>query len=538
MDMSLKNALFSAGLVNPASAAISSVQKTADTTQDFGAVFDRTAQKIENTKQPSADNSARTDTKQPEKISANTDASEKMSEGTNQDKVTTVDENVSETAAGIEESREGLAVDETLVEEEPVLEEPSGVLSEIDSPVDEMTADEITKVLEQIIEQIKEILGITNEELLNGMEELQLSPYDLLDSDYMSQLVTAVSGEKSVISLVANEELYTALQDITELVDTQVKDLLDKTGLTDQELDAVLQKLHEMESEGPQLTDQNVEAQPQKTEGLTFEATTELAAKKQAADEPVIIREDNTRPDEQPVKKDEALPENQQEDSIEVNAKPQSQGTEKDARDSGEKESKHYEQNHPSQNFQNSLNEVSDTTAAEGIEKFTSQNTENILRQLADMVKIVRNENLTEMELQLHPASLGTVNVSLTTKGGVVTAQFTTQNEAVKAAIEAQASQLRANLEEQGVKIEAIEVSVESHEMERNLDRNGQEQQRQAQEQEIGRVQGMRRGRGSINLNAFTDGEELEGDMQGADDATRIAMEIMAANGNTMDLLA
>ena len=74
--------------------------------------------------------------------------------------------------------------------------------------------------------------------------------------------------------------------------------------------------------------------------------------------------------------------------------------------------------------------------------------------------------------------------------------------------------------------------------MERNLDRNGQEQQRQAQEQEIGRVQGMRRGRGSINLNAFTDGEELEGDMQGADDATRIAMEIMAANGNTMDLLA
>ena len=419
MDMSLKNALFSAGLVNPASAAISSVQKTADTTQDFGAVLDRTAQKIENTKQPSADNSARTDTKQPEKISANTDASEKMSEGTNQDKVTTVDENVSETAAGIEESKEGLAVDETLVEEEPVLEEPSGVLSEIDSPVDEMTVDEITKVLEQIIEQIKEILGITNEELLNGMEELQLSPYDLLDSDCMSQLVTAVSGEKSVISLVANEELYTALQDITELVDTQVKDLLDKTGLTDQELDAVLQKLHEMESEGPQLTDQNVEAQPQKTEGLTFEATTELAAKKQAADEPVIIREDNTRPDEQPVKKDEALPENQQEDSIEVNAKPQSQGTEKDARDSGEKESKHYEQNHPSQNFQNSLNEVSDTTAAEGIEKFTSQNTENILRQLADMVKIVRNENLTEMELQLHPASLGTVNVSLTTKGNL-----------------------------------------------------------------------------------------------------------------------
>ena len=78
---------------------------------------------------------------------------------------------------------------------------------------------------------------------------------------------------------------------------------------------------------------------------------------------------------------------------------------------------------------------------------------------------------------------------------------------------------------------------MESHQMERNLDKNGQEQQRQAQEQERGRIQGIRRGRSSINLRAFTDGEELEGEMQGADDATRIAIEIMAANGNTLYLL-
>lgn len=192
-------------------------------------------------------------------------------------------------------------------------------------------------------------------------------------------------------------------------------------------------------------------------------------------------------------------------------------------------------QNNTAQNFQNQLDALNDSTAAEGVAKFTSESTESIMKQLADMVKIVKNENLTKMELQLHPASLGTVNVSLTTKGGMVTAEFTTQNEAVKAAIEAQASQLRANLEEQGVKIEAIEVSVESHQMERDLDKNGQEQQRQAQEQETGRIQGMRRN--SINLRAFMNGEELEGEMQGADDATRIAMEIMAANGNTMDLL-
>ena len=157
------------------------------------------------------------------------------------------------------------------------------------------------------------------------------------------------------------------------------------------------------------------------------------------------------------------------------------------------------------------------------------------MRQLADMVKIVKGENLTEMELQLHPASLGTVNVSLTTKGGVVTAQFTTQNEAVKAAIEAQATQLQVNLEEQGVKIEAIEVSVASHEMERNLDKEGSGQH-QSEEQKAERVQGTRRR--SINLRALGEDGELEQELSGADDATRIAMEMMAANGNSMDLLA
>ena len=44
--------------------------------------------------------------------------------------------------------------------------------------------------------------------------------------------------------------------------------------------------------------------------------------------------------------------------------------------------------------------------------------------------------------------------------------------------------------------------------------------------------------RNSINLNAFADGDELVQEMQEADDATRIAMELMAANGNSMDLMA
>lgn len=517
-DTTLKNALFGADVTNPALRAVGNVQKTAQQTtgktQDFGAVLDKTAQKLEQPKQTAADNSARSRTQQPEKTTVGTEQNETV-----EDTGAVMDQKKSDTASDIEKN----AIDETVKE---ITEE----ISETEEPVDKMTIDEIAHALEQIMEQIKEILGITDEELLSGVEELGLQPYDLLNADNMAQLVTAISGEDSVISLVANEELYTAVQDITEVVDTQISSLLDKTDLTDEELDAVLQKLQEMEN-------QDLEDAVQKPEILSSGTPEEVISEEvMTAEEPIVLRKDNTKSDDQPVKQYDKIPENQPEIAVEVGTKTQS--TSKDTKDSDNKGSGNLGQDNTAQNFQNDLNEVTDVAATEGIEKFTSESTENIMRQLADMVKIVKNENLTEMELQLHPASLGTVNVSLTTKGGVVTAEFTTQNEAVKAAIEAQASQLRANLEEQGVKIEAIEVSVESHQMERNLDKNGQEQQRQTQEQENGRIQGVRRGRSSINLRAFADGEELEGEMQGADDATRIAMEIMAANGNTMDLLA
>lgn len=578
MDMSLKNAFLGAGLANPALKAAADVQKTAQAAagakQDFGAVLDRTVQKTERPAQPAASTGTQAKPQQPKKMSVGT-----KQDGTADTAEEPVAEDGAETTVGIDgavaeesECEENLsempAGEETTNEEtmpEPMVKETAGGRTEAEEPVEEMVMNEAAQALEQIIQQIKDILGITDEDLSGAMEELGMQPYDLFNTDHMSQLVAVLSGEDSVMSLVANEDLYAALQDITETVDTQVSSLLDGTGLTDGELDEVLQKLQEMETQDPgtqnpqkQIQEskspeilnqevqkaenqnpepQNLEDQTQETGADSYETAKEPVMKEQVVNEPVVIREDHTKSDAQPAKKYDTLPANQQEDPVEISTKPQTQNAEKDAKGSGEKESRNFGQNHTSQNVQNNLYETGEVTTAEGIEKFTSESTENIMRQLADMVKIVKNENLTEMELQLHPASLGTVNVSLTTKSGVVTAQFTTQNETVKAAIEAQATQLKANLEEQGVKVEAIEVSVESHQMERNLDKNGQEQQRQAQEQETERIQGMRRGRSRINLRAFTNGEELEGEMQGADDATRIAMEIMAANGNTMDLL-
>lgn len=515
--------------------AMAGSRKVAGTTQDFGSVFNQASQK---TDQPKETYKATESTKQPEQKTA--DAPQAVAE-----KPDRSDELQDAEQSGeiVEDNADAKAVtEEQPVEaaEEPVETEERSV--ETEELIDEETTERIVDVLQQIIGQLEELLGVTDEEIADSMSNIGMHPVDLLDSANMAQLMTAITGENSVISLVADEDLYQALQDITELVDTQAGSLLEETGLTDAQLDDLLESLQgaqelwqpETETETPVMVSEIAEEASDGAEIIPFvvsdETVTQSAGAEAVQEEPADTQEDSALDKLQM----QRLSESQQADSEADSVKLQPQKTEHKEHESGAKE--FGQSQNMAQDFKGNLNEVANT-AAETVEKFTSESTENILRQLADIVKIVKNENLTQMEMQLHPASLGTVNVSLTTKGGAVTAEFTTQNEIVKAAIEAQASQLQAKLEEQGVKIEAIEVSVESHQMEKNLDEGNRDQQsRQEQEQKTGRVQGMRRG--SINFNAFADGEELTGEMQGADDATRIAMELMAANGNRMDLLA
>lgn len=504
--------------VSPVISAVTNSKKAAEKTQDFGNVLNETLQKQEQPKEP------------------------EYAVAKENEKPVAADEPKAETEKAVQEQ-----TDAEPVADEPIAEVKEKPVNEMEP--DEMTVEEIADALTQIIEQIKEILGISDEELLCGMESISMKPLDLLEPANMTQLVTVLSGEDSPISLVANEELYAALQEITEMVETTAGELLENSGLTQDELDIVLAKLHELESkavtqEEAMLITENTE-NPETTvqeEDMTFaeaQGETMIDTANQIADQIPVTVENHQQKEQNNLPKqdlpEKALPESDlPEEVAEKDIHVHTQNAEHDEND--ENAPRDFGQNkNMAQGFQNNFNETV-SAAGENIESFTSANTERIMRQLTDMVKLVKNENLTEMELQLHPASLGTVNVSLTTKGGVVTAEFMTQNETVKAAIEAQASQLQAKLEEQGVKVEAIEVSVASHQMERDLDKNNQGQQQTSQDQQAQRIQGIRRN--SIHLKTFENGEELMEEMNGADDATRIAMEMMVANGNTMDLLA
>ena len=380
-------------------------------------------------------------------------------------------------------------------------------------PIDEEVETAVEGIVKEVMQEIEEMLEVSEEELLDILEQLGLQPIDLLNPDNMVSILTALTGEGSTIQLVMDEEMYLTLQDLMQMVEDKTQELMSATGLSDEELEAVMDQLKLLMNQ--QLSHEEMEMK--QVQILPFESEEEVVA--EDGDVPVIVKNENDLQDVQTTEVTQDSPERIVEKT-----------------ETGKSEDSLFqEQQQNMQSFQNMSDEISQLAGESKLEGTGTLNTESILKQLADYVKIQKGKELTEMELQLHPASLGNVKVTLATKGGVVTAQLTTENEIVKNAIESQVSQLKQNLEEQGVRVEAIEVSVASHQMERNLEQNAKDGE-QEQKQETGGIHKIRKT--SINLNSFEDADELLEEMTGADDATRIAMEMMAMGGNRMDLLA
>ena len=380
-------------------------------------------------------------------------------------------------------------------------------------PIDEEVETAVEGIVKEVMQEIEEMLEVSEEELLDILEQLGLQPIDLLNPDNMVSILTALTGEGSTIQLVMDEEMYLTLQDLMQMVEDKTQELMSATGLSDEELEAVMDQLKLLTNQ--QLSHEEMEMK--QVQILPFESEEEVVA--EDGDVSVIVKNENDLQDVQTTEVTQDSPER----TVEKTETGKSE------------DSLFQEQQQNMQSFQNMSDEISQLAGESKLEGTGTPNTESILKQLADYVKIQKGKELTEMELQLHPASLGNVKVTLATKGGVVTAQLTTENEIVKNAIESQVSQLKQNLEEQGVRVEAIEVSVASHQMERNLEQNAKDGE-QEQKQETGGIHKIRKT--SINLNSFEDADELLEEMTGADDATRIAMEMMAMGGNRMDLLA
>lgn len=379
-------------------------------------------------------------------------------------------------------------------------------------------------------EILKDELGVSDEQVEDAMSILGLQWMDLLNPASLSQLVTQLTGTEDACSLLMSEEFTNIMQNTDELVQS----LSETLGISKDEWVALQNQLAELTAdfnETVDMADGGVqEIAPQTDATITSQDTTVMAATVQmthTTEETQNVQPEEETEDAAPVIQVNASEDAQTENNVSENASGEM--GEPAAQSQKTKESS---VNEHAQNMEFQVRAEQQTVAPEEVNKVASRTTidvQDIMNQITEFAKVNLSPENSSIEMQLNPENPGKVYLHIAaTKEGNITAELAVSSETVKTALEAQIADLRTSLNQQGIKVDAVEVAIASHEFERNLEQNASgEEQQGSQREESGRTAGRRLFRGEL--------DELSGLMN---EEEALAAQIMKDHGNTMDVTA
>lgn len=374
----------------------------------------------------------------------------------------------------------------------------------------------------ELMQEVADVLDIPLEKVEEAMEILGLTAVDLFDPANLKQLLLNLTDSVDEVALVTNETLYGNLQELLTAVEESLGALQEELGLNVEELDALMEQ---MTKEAPVEVPEEAPVQDMtQTPEVSVEGMKDYAVSVQRDGETVQIKV--TVDDATGTKSTSEQVTDSEQTQIQAPVKQEKAASDMGHGQEGANTGEHTTGNAVLQHLMQQLETAETTEAPVEQPVYQSAQSEQIMNQIVEYMKVNISEETQKMEMQLHPASLGTVNVQIAAKDGVITAQFTTQNEAVRAVLETQMIQLKEQFEEQGIKVDAVEVTVANHAY-GDQSFEGQENM----DQDKGST---KKGTRRINLDLL-DGDEELAEM---DDSERIAVEMMQANGNTVDYMA
>lgn len=331
------------------------------------------------------------------------------------------------------------------------------------SKQDNKSDEKVNDAVQNVKDTIKEELDVSDEDIAKAMEVLGITDNDLLSVVKVTELVSALTGADS-ITLITDDDMSGKLTSVLDAVNTAQEDIADMLN-TDVD-DAVLV------------------------------VRTDAVVKKDT-DETVVKNTDSSITDNQSVSETESL-------SDVLAAKVTAQGPSKHEESTGEHTGEHTgEQNHNTQSYggvADSIIQSMKDSFADIVTEDTSRVSEaDIVNQVIDQIKLTSGRELTSIEVMLNPERLGSVHVTVTAKNGILSAQIAAQNEQVKTALENQVTALKENFQNQGIKVEAVEITVMTHQFEAGQNFGQNESERKQSEQKINK---------KLNLSDYMDDED------------------------------
>lgn len=334
---------------------------------------------------------------------------------------------------------------------------------------------DMTGVREQVAALLAQIFGMTEEEMTDILEQNGLDPLSLLfqvkedgtmslvNQEALQQIVMDVHGIEDKSAFLTNGELTGELEELANSVQDLEAELLGVEPETLTQADqALVQKLTEHLAAGTG----SVNAAEVQLGAVPVENVGALRPDIQAAgdtqaevpgEEPQVIVEDYRDAGDTGSQMQSSTGESDsgeknsaeaQVDSETASVAPQQTETQP-ASDRSE----------PLHLFAERLTQAVGEGADEAVQT-RGTGMRNIVDQIVRQVRIRVLPETTSMELQLHPETLGRVQLRVSTVGGVATASMLVENQVAREALESQMFTLRQSFEEQGLKVDAVEVAV------------------------------------------------------------------------------
>lgn len=390
--------------------------------------------------------------------------------------------------------------------------------------------DKTDAFAKDVKDAIKDELDVTDEQIEKAMEDLGLQFLDLTDQSNLAALVTKLSGSEDSASLLVSDAFPQIVLKVNDLAGGLQEDL----GISMEDLQKMAELVTtDVEEAG---TTDNLYESAKATE------VTEETMQKTEDVKDTVVAEEATEQVEIPTEETIEPTKTDETDEL-VTAGSKDVTTEKQT-DQGQEDATDQDTDaflkqqtkteiHPTQDLTPMQAESPITEFASHMEPTVelptgeSVSVRSIIDQIVEASRTTMDGDKTTVEMLLHPEGLGKVLMEVTEENGQVRAHIYTQNEQVKEALENQMFQLKEQMNQSQTKVQSVEISVGTHEFERNLEA-GQQNQEQGQEGQNQRPKKMR----NLNMN---DLDDLQGLMTQEEE---LVTKMMRDQGNTVNYTA
>lgn len=372
------------------------------------------------------------------------------------------------------------------------------------------------------------------------MQSLGITFEDLLCGDGLKTLMMEVTGSEDFTELLFSD----TFQKLSQTLDQLVEDFTVQADLSPEEWEVVAAKLEELNSDVPvqaevteetgAVTENALLQEEPVQEQLQMQKPEEIV-QQQSAGNVLTEEKDGTALEPDSEQETPAAQEKvQASEAVQPEAETTEEQTQSEAgmkQEQGAEKQDHFSDDAPKsapvtyQQTQTTVNAAGDVVVQTVERAFID--VEDLMNQISHLTRVTVQQAESSIEMQLNPAHLGKIYLQVASKEGVITAQLAAQNEAVKQALENQVSVLKENMNQQGLKVEAVEVTIASHEFEQNLESQSQQQNPQAD--------AGREGRSNRRFLHADQLEELAGTLSEEDS---LAAKMMLEQGNRMDMTA